>query len=292
MACYHPLEAFQTASGDVVFAERGDIVRTLRLPCGRCIGCRVERSREWAVRVIHECKMSEHNCFLTLTYDDEHIPYRNSLNYTDFQRFMRRLRKLPVGKGVRFFACGEYGGLTQRPHFHAGLFGVDFHEDRKLWCTRRGFPVYHSETVTRLWPYGFHEIGSLTAESGGYIARYSLKKVTGDLAADHYRRYDADTGEVYYLEPEMLHMSLKPGIGARWFDRFGSDVYPHDRVVVGGVVQKPPRYYDKRAGDSMMSELKAQRELRGAAKAEDNTPERLAVKEVVETAKFNFYKRS
>lgn len=294
MACYHPLDAWRTSEGEVVFVERGDVVSTLSLPCGRCIGCRIERSRQWSVRVMHEAALYEENCFLTLTYDDDHVPYRGSLDYSDFQRFLKRLRRLRAGKTLRFFACGEYGERLGRPHFHCALFNEAFLSDRKVWRRTKSYVVFRSPTLEKLWPYGLSEIGELTVKSAAYIARYSLKKVVGDLAPDHYRRVDDATGEVYYLEPEMLHMSLRPGIGAAWFDRFSGDVYPHDRLVVGGVVQRPPRFYDKlleRVEPGLLEELKGGRTERAKERYLDNTYERLKVKEAVTAARMRFYKR-
>ena len=110
MPCFHPLDAWQCLNGDVVFTDnlaRNDVIRRLSLPCGRCVGCRLERSRQWAVRCMHEASMHMFNSFVTLTYDDDHLPEYNSLNYKHFQDFMKRLRK--SHNGVRFYMCGEYG---------------------------------------------------------------------------------------------------------------------------------------------------------------------------------------
>lgn len=293
MACYHPVQAWRTSSGDVVFAERGDVTNSLLLSCGRCVGCRLERARQWSVRIMHEASLYEDNCFLTLTYDDDHVPEDGSLRYGDFQSFMRRLRR-KIG-AVRFFMCGEYGDQLGRPHFHAGLFGTAFREDRYVWRKGgAGHQLYRSPTLERLWPFGSCEIGELTTQSAAYMARYTFKKVTGNPADDHYRRIDPDTGEVSYLEPEFAHMSLKPGIGARWFERFHSDVYPHDRVVVKGVKSRPPRYYDvllKRRDPQLLEDIQQKRILDAVDKWPDNTPERLAVREVVTQARVSFYKR-
>ncbi|AXH77415.1 MAG: replication initiator protein [Microviridae sp.] len=294
VACFYPVTAFKTAQGAVVFAERGDVVGTLVLPCGKCVGCRLERARQWGIRVMHEASQYEANCFVTLTYDDAHLPFRNSLDYRDFQLFVRRLRKCR-DYSVRYFACGEYGGELGRPHYHAALFNEGFLNDRKPWrVTPGGHKVFRSATLDRLWGKGFAEIGSLNVSSARYIARYALKKVTGDLAPDHYRRVTED-GEVYYLAPELLHMSLKPGIGSRWFDRYaGSDVLHRDGVVVDGRVESLPRFYDKlwmrREADSF-DDAKAQRIVKALSVADDNTDARLRVKEAIVKARLRFYKR-
>ena len=202
MPCYHPLTAYRSAQGDVVFCERGDIVATLQLPCGRCIGCRLERSRQWAVRILHETKSHRENCFLTLTYDEEHCPRNLSLDYSEFQRFMKRLRKKFRGKRIRFYMCGEYGEQFARPHFHACIFGLDF-EDKVLFSSSGGNKLWTSATLDALWPFGFSSIGEVTFESAAYVARYCLKKVNGDLAKDHYSMVDLETGEVYEKRPSL-----------------------------------------------------------------------------------------
>lgn len=291
--CYHPLEAYQRPDGQIVFSEgKSDGGNRLDLPCGRCVGCRLERSRQWATRIIHEAKCHESNCFVTLTYRPDALPERGSLHYGDFQRFMKRLRK-QYGP-VRFYMCGEYGEQLDRPHFHACLFGLDFSADRIVHKRSNGFVLYRSPSLERLWPYGFSTVAELNFETAAYTARYVMKKMTGDLAVDHYKRIDEDTGEVYWLEPEFNRMSLKPGIGAPFFERFHSDIYPHDYCVVNGTKTKPPRYYDKRFekidGDAFEN-LKGDRQIEAALKAADNSWDRLAVKETVAKARLNLNSR-
>lgn len=229
--------------------------------------------------------MHEFNCFITLTYNDENLPFRSSLDYSHFQKFMRRLRK-DCGSKVRFYMCGEYGEQKMRPHFHAILFGLDFADRKYHATTKSGFKLYTSPTLSRLWPFGFSTIGSVTLESAGYCARYCVQKVTGFNADDHYRRVDS-FGE-YQLVPEFNKMSLKPGIGSTWFEKFKSDVYPRDYVVAKGVKYGVPAYYDKlldRGNPDMLEELKAAREQRARERYFDNTDERLETKEIVHKAK-------
>lgn len=201
---------------------------------------------------------------------------------------MKRLRK-SAGCPVRFYMCGEYGPENFRPHYHAILFNWDA-PDKEYWSTTgSGEKIYRSDLLDRLWPFGFTSVGAVTFESAAYVARYCVAKVTGHNAEAHYSRVGAD-GVRYQLEPEFNHMSLKPGIGAGWLDRFESDVYPNDYVVVRGVRTKPPKYYDKlfEAKDPEAFEaLKFAREAEGRARYPDNTPERLVVKEMVVTAATN-----
>lgn len=242
MPCYHPLKAwrapplYQRRGGDVVFNDPHDAnYKPIQVACGQCIGCRLERSRQWALRCVHEASLYDDNCFLTLTYDDDHLPLNGSLNVEDFQLFMKRLRKSIEPAKVRFFQCGEYGSLFERPHHHCILFGYDF-PDKELISVNLGNRVYKSDILSDLWSKGFCSIGSVTFESAAYVARYILKKVTGDAADDHY----------HGRKPEYITMSRRPGLAACWFDRYGSDVYPKDFVTIrDGLRCHPPKYYDK-----------------------------------------------
>jgi hypothetical protein len=301
MACFRPVRAYRRSDGEVVFAERGDVVSPLFLPCGQCVGCRLERSREWAIRCVHEAQMHSENCFVTLTYDDDHLRGW-SLDYRDFQLFMKRLRK--GSPGVRFYACGEYGEPDKkrreagfrfgRPHFHACLFNFDFH-DKTRWSKASGGGVlYRSAALEALWRFGFASVGAVSFESAAYVARYVMKKINGPMSEEHYREVDRSTGEVTQLRPEFTFMSLKPGIGSRWFDRFQSDVYPHDRVVVRGKVSRPPKYYDRRFAEvdpDAWEELAFKRLQEGLVFGEDNSDERLEIREVVADARTRLFSR-
>jgi hypothetical protein len=289
MACFHPLQAYQTSDGSIIFSERkGDVVRSLSLPCGQCWGCRLERSRQWAVRCMHEASLHEQNCFITLTYDNDHCPSDRSLNYGDFQRFMKRFRKRFKGSTIRFYMAGEYGEKFERPHFHACIFGFNF-PDLTLWKrTPSGALIYRSKSLEDLWSFGYSSVGDVTFESAAYVARYVMKKRTGKVAGDHYETTDMETGEIKDRVPEFNRMSLKPGIGADWFKRFHSDVYPHDRVIVNGRETRPPKFYDKKFAEQFPEEfeqLQFQRFVDAVDRFEDNTDERLAVKEQVTLAR-------
>ena len=257
---------------------------------GRCVGCRLERSRQWAVRCMHEASLYDFNSFVTLTYDNEHLPEYNSLDYKHFQDFMKRLRKRFSGTTIRFYMCGEYGDESLRPHYHACLFNCFFPDRRRRPGSNSGAILYTSEILSKLWPFGLSSIGDVTFESAAYVARYVLKKVTGDDADSHYRSIDPLTGEVSVRVPEFAHMSLKPGIGAGWFDKFGSDVFPHDFVVSRGTEAKPPRFYDKLLhlrDPSMLEDVKYSRYTRAMLRQDDNSDERLAVRETVALAKLS-----
>ena len=278
-----------------MFQERRhfDVVKSLSLPCGQCIGCRLERSRQWAMRCMHEAALYQRNSFVTLTYSDEFLPKRSMLDYPAFQKFMKRLRKAAGTNGVRFYMCGEYGPENGRPHYHACLFNWDF-ADRKYWRkSESGEKLYRSALLEKLWPFGNSEIGDVTFQSAAYVARYCVQKVTGHNAKAHYRRVDQDG--VYQLPPEFNKMSLKPGIGATWLQKFQADVYPHDYVVVNGKEVKPPKYYDKlfsKVAPGDFEEIQFRRESQARANYLDNTDDRLAVKEIVARARSNLLFRS
>lgn len=284
MACSSPLIAFQTDSGEIVFVERGKIRRELKLPCGQCTLCLLERSRQWAVRCMHESQMHASSCFITLTYDENHVPSDYSLVYSHFQKFMKRVRKRFSAR-VRFYMCGEYGESNFRPHFHALLFGISF-DDRYPWrVSPSGFQLYRSSVLESLWTFGSCEIGDVSFESAAYIARYCIKTLSRQGIE---WLLDGETGELYERPREFTRMSLKPGIGQDWFKKFCREVYPLDRVVVRGMEQKPPKYYDKllkAAPDLLWDDVEFARQKRADMLREDSSPDRLEAREVVARAR-------
>lgn len=204
MACTKPLNCFKSAtSGKVYFTPAIGLI-PFQVPCGQCIGCRLERSRDWAVRCVHEAKLYKENCFITLTYDNQHLPANGSLVRRDLTNFFKRLRKQYDHK-IRYFACGEYGDKGQRPHYHAILFNHHF-SDRRVFSAGK-FPLYISDQLASLWQFGHSIIGEMSFESAAYTARYCVKKITGKDAREHY-------GERL---PEFSAMSRRPGIGHDFF---------------------------------------------------------------------------
>lgn len=278
MPCFRPLKGYRSATVNpdtgkrsIVFNPRhGFVDLPVDVPCGQCIGCRLERSRQWAIRCVHENSLHEESCFITLTYDDENLPEGGSLRLKDWQDFMKRLRKAH-GTGIRFFHCGEYGERFARPHYHAVLFGFDF-SDKTVWKSRRGNTTWRSKELERLWPWGISEIGAVTFESAAYVARYIMKKQTGPKAEDHYGG----------RKPEYTTMSRRPGIGKNWIEKWVSDVYPRDKVVMRGKEMKPPKFYDTHfelAYPSEFATIKARRKANAVKKQEHDSIERLAVRE-------------
>lgn len=296
MPCYSPLQAYRDDEGKITFTDGSRERATflpLELPCGQCIGCRLKRSRDWAMRIMHESSLHQENCFLTLTIAEENMPFRPDLDHSLIQVFMRSLRKR-TGRKLRFFCCGEYGGQFGRPHYHLILFGMNFNEDRRaIRQLDSGCKVFRSPFLEKVWTHGWSSIGDVTFESAAYVARYCVGKVTGQKAVEHYARVD-EFGE-WEQTPEYAQMSRADGIGKAWFDKFHSDVYPHDYVVVGGMKLPPPRYYDNLYDEKDpegLEYIKFLRSLDAELRFADNTPRRLSDKETVARAKLEMFKRN
>lgn len=303
MTCYHPLKAFKTTEktvrgrNSIVFTQPNGFSVPIELPCGKCIGCRIDRSQQWATRLMQEAQFHEYKIFITLTYDDEHLPKGGTLVKRDYQLFMKRLRKRFSDVKIRFFACGEYGDQTDRPHYHAILYGIDFADKKIFERGKDGINhTYTSETLRNLWGLGHVHIGSLTWTSAAYVARYVIKKVGGPMADEHYRRTDLTTGEQYQLQPEYINMSTKPGIGAKFYEKYQSDIYPSDFLIVQGKRKKVPAYYDRKL-DAENPEFLEQIKSRRSAKARtptaraNSTPARLQARETCQKAKLKSLKR-
>lgn len=224
MSCYHPMYcAYQglSASGKPQYKILGawtgvkNHPQDISVPCGHCIGCRLDKSREWADRMMLELDHSKTAVFLTLTYDQDHVPIA-MLNddsepfYTlckrDFQLFMKRLRKYFSGKEIRFYAAGEYGDHTFRPHYHAILFGIDtadFPDLVRFGSNPFGQPYYTSDILARLWSNGFVSLAPVSWQTCAYVARYCTKKLDGDLSILYAYRN---------CVPPFALMSRRPGI--------------------------------------------------------------------------------
>lgn len=242
----------------------------------------MDRSRDWATRIVHEASLHEANAFLTLTFNDDNLPSDYSVRVEDVQRFMKRLRKALAPTRVRFFACGEYGDANQRPHYHIMIFGYDFPDKQPWRKTGSGFVVHRSPLLDKCWGFGHAEIGTVTVQSAGYVSRYILKKIGGDPADAHYTRTHPLTGEVNRVRPEFIVMSTNPGLGRGWYDKYQGDAFPSDFVVIEGEKRSIPRYYSKQLKDASENDARKIKwsRMRNAAKhADNNTPDRLAVRE-------------
>lgn len=187
------------------------------VPCGKCYACRLNYASSWAIRILHEAKEWDKRCFVTLTYDDAHLPPGGTLVKSAVSDFMRRLRK-NFETPIKFFAAGEYGEKNKRPHYHLILFGVSS-DSRHL--------------IEHCWPYGFITIGDFSLERARYVAGYAVKKIYGDKL-DY---------EARGLIPEFCLMSRRPGIGERWLKKHSESMRHNGVVRVQGAVYPLPRYY-------------------------------------------------
>jgi len=291
MPCYGALTGYYSsrlnASGkrSIVFDKRQSLSGVpIMIPCGECIGCRLSWRRSWAIRCMHEKRMHTASAFLTLTYDDAHLPSPPSLSLRDLQLFMKRLRQARPS-GLRMFACGEYGETTKRPHYHVLLFNTDFPDMRYWKDSDTGEPMFRSAECSRLWEAGSNVLGSVTAKSCAYVAGYMLKKVGAQAPCP--------TG----FEPEFRVMSRRPGIGSPWLERFGPEAYKHDSVILDGHEVNLPKYYDAKqsviscdvVGGRLRSPFdvhKSTRRMDGLKfNPEDRSKERMFVREEFELRK-------
>lgn len=263
----------------------------VQIPCGQCIGCRLELSRQWAIRCMHEAQLKDENMFITLTYSNEHLPHDESLNKDHFPLFIKRYRRYldrqGKGESIRYYHCGEYGDDFDRPHYHAIIFGHIF-KDKKLWKKN----LYTSKTLDGLWQKGAVIIGAVTFESAAYVARYCTKKVGGKLKDGHYLRVDKSTGSFHTIEPEYSTMSRRPGIGSAWFDQFKEEIYPDDFIIVRGRKMKPPKYYEQFLSQTMTEDISKSRRVKNRKQKWNNTPARLAVREQCAQAKLSMQQRT
>jgi len=242
MPCYRP----QLAHRSTVAGKSGKMPLTFKaseaytdlpvmVPCGKCIGCKTDKTNEWAARCYHESKLHDQNCFVTLTYDDENLPPGGTLVKEHIQKFIHDLRQKIYPKKIRYYLAGEYGEKLSRPHYHLLLFGFRFPDLELLLRERKpGQELYTSEECRTIWGKGHVTIGNLDISSAKYVAGYTAKKITGEKSLEHYGN----------RIPEFALMSKRPGIGHDWIIQFRSDVYPKDYFHIQGIRHRPPRYYD------------------------------------------------
>lgn len=229
------------------------ITEYIEVPCGKCVGCRLKYSRDWANRCMLEAQYHESNYFITITYNDDNIPTgeyidketgeikeSHSLQKRDFQLFMKRLRKnYQYDNKIRFFASGEYGDQTARPHYHMIAFGLKL-DDLKLYKkSKHGFDYYTSDFLDSCWKKGFVIVTNISWDTCAYVARYVMKKQNGQ----NFEIYDD-----FNISPEFSLMSRKPGIARQYLDDH-PEIYDYDEIIYstssGGKKTKPPRYFDK-----------------------------------------------
>lgn len=287
----------------------------VNLPCRKCIGCNMAKQREWSVRCFHEALLHTrihrdevsqvttkipNSCVLTLTYNDEHLPENGLLRHADFQAFMKRLRKhcsLRNQPSPRYFMCGEYGGKTFRPHYHAIIFGWTperLYEERdqsgKITKMAYDLDALWSYTNPSTWtptPMGRASWDAFSFAGAGYVAGYVAKKQVEKHLGPVLE--STDSNGVYRCEPlapEYRRMSLKPGLGAKWIlqPQNLERVYSTDEVKIGEWTFHPPKYYDnliRERRPDLWHTISSNRRDGMSKAAEDWTPERCAAAEQV-----------
>lgn len=282
MSCTRPIPGWlsrtlnPTGKRSIVFnLKDGFSDRPISIPCGKCDDCNLKHSRERAIRCMHEASLYDDNCFLTLTYAPEFLPENRSLDVARTQKFMKDLRIRFPDKVIRSYGAGEYGDQDGRPHYHLLLFNFDF-PDKTPWREINGHLYFRSPLLEELWPEGFSSIGDLTFETAAYVARYVMKKFLNkdpQVIKDRWTWIDYKTGEIFdeRIPERPICVSLGTskdklgGIGKPWLDKFKTDVYPSDQVVLKGKVLRPPKYYDrlleKNSPDDFCSIKLARKEL-------------------------------
>lgn len=298
MSCYRPWSAYRHPNG-TVNQKQGVDTENLSLPCGACIGCHMDRSLQWSLRCRLEASSWTHNVFLTLTYDDKHLPEFEDLDRKAPRLFVRYLRRhlrgveeAPDGSGrrpIRYFGCGEYGERSGRPHYHLLLFNVRFDD-----ISQYGSETYTSRLVSKLWPCGTHLLGSVTPASASYVAGYALKKVSAFERSKYDVLMTAD-GEVYTKNREFPMMSLKPPIGYYWYAKYKSDLRNGFIVLDGKQMAVPRLFRDKLKADDprIFEQMQWARDKKMASfDPADRTEERLGVRELVFKASKKHFKRT
>jgi len=221
--------------------KTGEARVQMAVPCGTCPSCRAADASQWAIRCYHESTLHERNCFITLTYDDEHLPADGKIVPGHLTDFWKRLRHLSP---VKYFACGEYGERTRRPHYHALIFGTDFLGDAVYYDEN----LYENQAVTDCWGFGRVAIAELNMSTCCYVAGYVNKKI-GD--PDVFRR-------------------MSRGLGKDWVQSFEDDIRRTGVVVIEGrEFPLPKRYFDW----DDFSDIKEARKAASEEKASRKTPE-------------------
>lgn len=295
MSCFHPLKAvprgftkngkikYVPVAGDYEFDKSAEMVswykehpeaKAIYVPCGHCIGCRLDKSREWALRCMMELKSQNGIAiFLTLTYNELSVPITYypdpstgealpglTLRLDDLQRFWKRLRRsLPDDMKIRYFACGEYGSQTWRPHYHAIVFGYR-PDDLVLYEKHETISYFTSDSLSRIWPAGNAVVAGVTFNTCAYVARYTAKKAC-TLGSDFYEKFN--------MEPPFLVMSRRPGIGWSYLEQH-KNFLENDRIYVAGsdpIDGKVPRSFIQKIEESdpeIYEHIKKTREVKGS----------------------------
>lgn len=252
MACFQPVRAWRRVGGydpvtgkwPLTFRKSEGYKETaMDVPCGKCEGCRMDHARSWAIRCMHEASMHAQNCCITLTYDQDHLPEHGELDKRGMQNWLKILRN-HIGS-FRYFGCGEYGSLGDRPHFHIILFGYDFPD--KVCVTKHGGSKHFDSNMLReIWHRGNIDVGECTYQSAAYIARYVFKK-------------QVSVSQNQHEQPEYAMMSLRPGIGASFVEKYKDDLLASFSCLYDGKEFAIPKFYESRFSEADLLALRRYR---------------------------------
>jgi len=323
MACTKPRTAWkcglhESGKQKLVFVKPGTGYEVQKIPCGKCISCKLDYSREWATRIVHETKTAQISCFLTLTISPDSMVKKGFTRYEKHlkrevyyppysvykrtvQLFIKRLRKSiaikhkkkKIYQKIKYFACGEYGDGRRRPHYHIVIMGYDF-PDKTFWqYSKSGEMLYRSRQLEKLWQYGYSSIGEVTFNSAAYVARYTLKKTKDKKKYEFVDGYDEETGEIFIhnLNPEFITMSKS--IGLKWWQKYYTDT-DKDYILVDEKKTKIPRYYDKQREEKdpdSLVKIKQEREKRAKEQQKDDNAKRRMARNIVKLEQNKMLKR-
>lgn len=264
---YYQASIYQTSIEDLPNAleklKSNSIYKTQVIPCGKCIGCRLEYSREWANRGYLESKEWKQNWFCTITYDEEHLiipeefesengityinegDWKGTLVPKDLTQFIKNVRQIMKREynqnNIRFMAAGEYGEKGDRPHYHIIFFNLNLPvEDLFEPRISNNNVYYRSKIIERAWKKGISNISEANWNTIAYTARYITKKINGTGSEESY----AEKGQL----KEFFRVSRMPGIGEAYFRKHYKEIYEKDEIIIknkeGTIATKPPKYYD------------------------------------------------
>ena len=273
--------------------DAAQVDNPVKIPCGQCIGCRLERSRQWAMRCVHESSLYEENSFITLTYAEN--PPFDTISKRAWQDFMKSLRHKLHPKKIRFFMCGEYGDEKGRPHYHAIIFNHRFTDQKFHKTTDAGENLYTSELLDQVWQKGYCYIGEVNFKTAAYVARYALKKNTGEQAKTEYERESTYTCiGIQDKISEYTLQSRNPGIARPWFEKYKDDL-DKGFITINGTKMAPPKYYDDcyLAEDELqLDNIKEKRRQSIDQQNPEQQLNRLRVKETIKLKKMKSFTRN
>lgn len=275
MPCFYPKLGYRKVKVHGKIGELYVKEPSIR-PCGSCLGCRLERARQWAMRCVHESQMHEQNCFITLTYDPKFLPPDKSIHKDELQRFFKRLRKelcytgtmplfdkamriqyyrqpwhkkygqpkrMPIYREIKYYACGEYGKRFSRPHYHACLFGYEFKDQKLLY---QGHLSYWQKYFKKTNSHSLFTSKTLERIWGkGFVTIGELTfESAGYVARYCMKKITGKEASAHYKNREPEFALMSKGLGKSWYKKYFTDIYPKDFTTMNGNKLKPPRYYD------------------------------------------------